>query len=123
MNLNYVNIDNYSTGTLNRSKTLWNSTNNSKERINKLMLMSADDNVEIDNLYAGQIGVIIGCKNTKTGDTLVDNRDVNHRNVQLKNITIPPPVFSVSIEPESLSEEKPVHEALRSLIRSDPSLV
>lgn len=87
------------------------------------MLMSADDNVEIDNLYAGQIGVIIGCKNTKTGDTLVDNRDVNHRNVQLKNITIPPPVFSVSIEPESLSEEKPVHEALRSLIRSDPSLV
>ncbi|TIC03008.1 P-loop containing nucleoside triphosphate hydrolase protein [Wallemia mellicola] len=110
-------------GSLTKQKTLWNSTNNSKERINRLLLMSADDSVEIDTLYAGQIGVLIGCKNTKTGDTLTDARDSKMTNVQLRSITIPPPVFSVAIEPESLSDEAAVSEALKSLVRSDPSLV
>lgn len=110
-------------GTLTKQKTLWNSSNQAKERVNKLLVMNADDTVEIDALHAGQIGVLIGCKNTKTGDTLTDVRDTHLRDVRLKSITIPPPVFSVAIEPESLSDEAGVLEALRSLVRSDPSLV
>ncbi|TIA90709.1 hypothetical protein E3P99_01441 [Wallemia hederae] len=110
-------------GTLTKQKTLWNSVNQTKERVNRLLVMNADDTVEIDALHAGQIGVLIGCKNTKTGDTLTDVRDVHLKDTKLKSITIPPPVFSVAIEPESLSDEAGVLEALRSLVRSDPSLV
>ncbi|TIB13633.1 hypothetical protein E3P92_02165 [Wallemia ichthyophaga] len=110
-------------GVLTRQGVLWNSSRGVKERVNRLLVMSADDQAEIDALHPGQIGVILGCKSTRTGDTLTEARDTSLRNVTLQNIAIPPPVFSVAIEPESLSDEAGVVEALRSLVRTDPSLV
>ena len=92
--------------------------------------MYATDAVDIDSIHAGQIGVIPGLKHTRTGDTLIAYAGANPktgppgdaRTMQLKPIDVPPPVFFVSVEPQSLSEERTVKESLESLLREDPSL-
>jgi elongation factor G len=104
--------------------------------------MYADDATEIQSIPTGHIGVIVGLKHVRTGDTLISEADSKHHHhapkhkgkkkklgkttphstLQLKPIDVPPPVFFASIEPASLSEQKSVEEALAILLREDPSL-
>jgi elongation factor G len=117
-------------GSLDRNVALWNTNLQLTERAPKLMRMYANDAVDIDSIQAGQIGVIPGLKHTRTGDTLIAYAGANPktgppgdaRTMQLKPIDVPPPVFFVSVEPHSLSEERAVKESLESLLREDPSL-
>ncbi|KAE8257536.1 hypothetical protein A4X13_0g2295 [Tilletia indica] len=119
-------------GTLSRSSTLFNTTTQARERLSKVFLPFADQYVETPSLRAGQIGVLMGLRDTRTGDTLIDPRSVgptsssssniNAKQLRLRPIHVPPPVFSMSIEPESKSDEASVNEALSMLVRTDPSL-
>jgi elongation factor G len=61
-------------GTLSRTSQLFNTNNQIRERINKLFLAYADQYIEVEKLRAGQIGVIVGLQDTKTGDTLIDDK-------------------------------------------------
>lgn len=111
-------------GKLDDRSTLYNTTTNTKERVNKLLQMYAKDAEEIPFITAGNIGVIIGLKDTRTGDTLVHSRDTlsikDH--LQLARVDIPPPVFLAAVEPVSSSEECALNDALSALVREDPSL-
>ncbi|KAG0225269.1 Ribosome-releasing factor 2, mitochondrial [Actinomortierella wolfii] len=108
-------------GQLNERVQLWNSTTQSKERANKLLQMYAMDVEEIPHISKGNIGVILGLKETRTGDTLLDAHDPR-KGLVLSGIKVPSPVFFASVEPLSTSDEKPVEEAIKALIREDPSL-
>ncbi|KAG0200741.1 Ribosome-releasing factor 2, mitochondrial [Mortierella sp. GBA30] len=108
-------------GQLNERAQLWNSTTHSKERANKLLQMYAMDVEEIPHITKGNIGVILGLKDTRTGDTLLDAHDPR-KGLALSGIKVPSPVFFASVEPMSTSDEKPVEEAIKALIREDPSL-
>lgn len=111
-------------GTLGSRMTLYNTASDKKERINRLLQMYAKDVEEIPTITAGNIGVIVGLKHTRTGDTLVQANDAAaiKSGMQLSNIDIPSPAFFTAIEPHSVSEEKHVAESLESLCREDPSL-
>ncbi|KAG2176968.1 hypothetical protein INT43_007622 [Umbelopsis isabellina] len=111
-------------GKLNDRSTIFNTTTNSKERVNRLLQMYAKDVEEIPHITAGNIGVIVGLRDTRTGDTLVQSNDSASikSKLQLGRIDIPSPVFFMAIEPASASEEKPIEEALKKLLREDPSL-
>ncbi|PWN34414.1 P-loop containing nucleoside triphosphate hydrolase protein [Meira miltonrushii] len=124
-------------GSLTRSSTLLNTMTGSRERLSKILFVYADRHVETDRLEAGQIGVLLGLKDTRTGDTLVDVRMPTGKpskkddgdswskyatSLTLRQVNVPPPVFSMSIEPLSKSDEGPLREALDMLIRTDPSL-
>jgi len=89
-----------------------------KERANQLLRPFADDFEQIESLEAGDIGVVVGLKSTRTGDTLSSVRDAE----PLRGIQIPLPVFSVSLELESGADEKKLNIALDILTRDDPSL-
>jgi len=104
--------------------TLFNTTTRGKERVNKLLQMYAKDVEEIPSISAGNIGVIVGLKDTRTGDTLVQSNDTNaiKKGLQLGNIDIPSPAFFSAVEPASVSEEEAVTNALKNLVREDPSL-
>lgn len=104
--------------------TLFNTTTRGKERVNKLLQMYAKDVEEIPSIGAGNIGVIVGLKDTRTGDTLVQSNDSNaiKKGLQLGNIDIPSPAFFSAVEPASVSEEESVENALKNLVREDPSL-
>ncbi|KAG0006074.1 Ribosome-releasing factor 2, mitochondrial [Entomortierella chlamydospora] len=108
-------------GQLNERAQLWNSTTHAKERANKLLQMYAMDVEEITHITKGNIGVVLGLKDTRTGDTLIDAHD-SRKGLALSGIKVPSPVFFAAIEPMSTSDEKPVEEAIKALIREDPSL-
>lgn len=117
-------------GAVNRNALLWNTTLQNAERAQRLMKMYANEAVDIDSIPAGQIGVIPGLKFARTGDTLISYAGANPKTgpprpvntLQLRPIDVPPPVFFVSVEPNSLSEEKHIRESLELLLREDPSL-
>ena len=117
-------------GSVDRNSILFNTNLQVAERAPRLLKMYASDAVEVQSIAAGQIGVVVGLKHTRTGDTLISYSGANPKtgppaplnNLQLRPIDVPPPVFFASIEPQSLNEEKPVADALALLLREDPSL-
>lgn len=117
-------------GSIRRNAPLWNTNLHVTERAQRLLQMSGSDAIDISNIPAGQIGVIAGLKYARTGDTLMSYPKVNPKTgppvplscLQLRPITIPPPVFFAAIEPNSLSEEKNVADNLATILREDPSL-
>ncbi|KAF2477598.1 mitochondrial translation elongation factor-like protein G [Lindgomyces ingoldianus] len=117
-------------GSIDKGSTLFNTNLGSAERVPKLLKMYASDAVEVDSIPGGQIGVIPGLKQARTGDTLIVYKGLNVKSqlpspvntLQLRPIQVPPPVFFTSIEPHSLSEQKHVLDTLSILLREDPSL-
>ncbi|KAJ5716389.1 Ribosome-releasing factor 2 [Penicillium malachiteum] len=115
-------------GSLDRNSLLFNTNLNLSERAPRLLKMYANDAVEVDSIPAGHIGVVVGLKHARTGDTLLSyagNKPTPPEPLtalQLRPIDVPPPVFFTSVEPHSLSEEKRMQESLDLLLREDPSL-
>ncbi|KAF2763396.1 P-loop containing nucleoside triphosphate hydrolase protein [Pseudovirgaria hyperparasitica] len=117
-------------GALERGTNIYNTNLNVIEKAHKLLRMYANDAVELESIEAGQIGVIPGLKFARTGDTLISYSGMNSKSgppaplnsLQLRPITVPPPVFFSSVEPQSLSEGKNLSEQLAVLLREDPSL-
>ena len=117
-------------GSLARGAQIFNTNLSITERCPRLLRMYASDALDIPSIDAGQIGVIVGLKHARTGDTLISYQGMNAKTeppspldtLQLRPIAIPPPVFFTSIEPESLAEEKHIKETLGILLREDPSL-
>ncbi|KAL6718656.1 Ribosome-releasing factor 2, mitochondrial [Lecanora helva] len=117
-------------GRIVKQSVLFNTNLQVSERAPQLLKMYASDSVQIDEIPAGQIGVIPGLKHARTGDTLISYTGAGSKSgppsplntLQLRPIEVPPAVFFSSVEPQSLSEEKNVKAALEILIREDPSL-
>lgn len=98
-----------------------NVSRGQRERVSKLLLLYASQPEEIDTLPFGSIGVILGLKHTRTGDTLVSAFGPSASSTTLREILPPPAVISASVIPNSYSDLQPVQEALSSLTRTDPS--
>ena len=88
--------------------------------MSKLLLLYASNAEEVESLSFGSVGVVLGLKFTRTGDTLVSTR--GSAESSLPEIIPPPAVMSASIIPQSHSDLEPVQEALESLSRTDPSV-
>ncbi len=111
--LAYVRV--YS-GVLSQGQSVQNSTKGKKERIGRLIRMHADRREDITEIRAGDIGAILGLKESFTGDTLCDSKAL-----VLESITFPEPVISIAIEPKSTSDQEKMGEALRKLAEEDPT--
>jgi len=116
------NTIHFLTGKLTRHSKLFNTNRNQKEIASKLMLLYASEFQEVDELPFGSVGVIIGLKHTRTGDTLVSARSSTSTRSVLRDITPPPAVISASVIPQSHTDLGPVQNALESLARTDPSV-
>jgi elongation factor G len=71
----------------------------------------------MEELAAGDIGVIIGMKLAQTGDTVGSEGWP----VILEKMQFPEPVISVSVEPRNLSDRDKLYEALALLSKEDPT--
>lgn len=108
-------------GTLTSKHSLFNSTQKSKERINQLLQVSADDLAVLPQCGPGEVCCLVGLKHTSTGDTLVTDGSAL-KNYVLEGLTIPPPVFALAVEPEKVSQQDDLEAALRIMCLEDPSL-
>lgn len=110
------------TGKLTRQSVVFNTNRNQRERVSKLLLLYASEVEEVEELPFGSVGVILGLKYTRTGDTLVSSGGPPSNRSVLREIIPPAAVISASVIPQSHSDLEPVQSALESLVRTDPSV-
>ncbi len=104
-------------GTLKAGSYVHNSTKGKKERIGRILQMHANNREEIEEIYAGGIGALVGMKDTTTGDTLCDEKE----QIVLENIKFPETVISISIEPKTKVDQEKMAIALKKLAEEDPT--
>lgn len=104
-------------GTMVAGTTIWNSTQQKKQRIGRLLRMHANRQEAIDMAVAGDIVAVAGLTDTKTGDTLCDKDN----EIFLESMDFPAPVISISIKPESNADNEKLGEALHRLADEDPT--
>merc|ERR1711943_108939 len=102
---------------LEKGSYVLNSTKDVKERISRLVVLKADDREEVDALRAGDLGAVLGLKNTTTGDTLCTQDDP----IVLETLFIPEPVISVAVEPKTKGDMEKLSKALVALAEEDPT--
>ena len=79
--------------------------------------MHANKREEIKVLHSGEIGAVVGLKDTLTGDTLASEKDP----VILERMVFPDPVISVAVEPKTKADQEKMGIALQKLAQEDPS--
>jgi elongation factor G len=104
-------------GVITQGAMVYNSVKDRKERIGRLIRMYADRREDITEVRAGDIGAVLGLKESFTGDTLCDSANI----VVLESITFPEPVIQVAIEPKTTADQDKMDEALRKLSEEDPT--
>jgi elongation factor G len=104
-------------GTLKAGSYVLNSAKGRKERVGRVLEMHANHREEIEEVYAGDIGAIVGLKDTYTGDTLCDP---DHP-ILLETISFPEPVIEVKIEPKTKADQDKMGIALQRLAEEDPT--
>ncbi len=104
-------------GSLESGSYVLNSTKEKKERVGRIMKMHAIKREEISEIYAGEIGAVVGLKSTTTGDTLCSDKD----KVVLERMDFPDPVISVAVEPKTKADQEKMGVALSKLAAEDPS--
>ena len=103
-------------GVLSQGQMVTNTSKGRRERIGRLIRMHADRREDITEVRAGDIGAVLGLKDTFTGDTLCDTKKII-----LESISFPEPVISIAIEPKSSGDQEKMGEALRKLSEEDPT--
>jgi elongation factor G len=104
-------------GKITQGSMVFNPTKDRRERVGRLLRMYADRREDINEILAGDIGAVLGLKESFTGDTLCDASN----QVVLENITFPQPVISVAIEPRTTADQDKMAEALHKLSDEDPT--
>ncbi|HEY9752283.1 MAG TPA: elongation factor G [Coleofasciculaceae cyanobacterium] len=104
-------------GVLKKGSYVLNSSKNKKERVSRLIVLKADDRIDVDELRAGDLGAIPGLSDTLTGDTICDESSP----VILESLFIPEPVISVAVEPKTKQDMEKLSKALKALSEEDPT--
>ncbi len=104
-------------GIIKAGQQVVNARTEKKERLGRLIEMHADERNDLTELHAGDIGAVIGCKDTTTGDTLCDPRKI----VALMSVDFPEPVVHIAIEAKSKADQEKLSRALQKLTEEDPT--
>lgn len=104
-------------GVLKSGTSVYNSTQDKKERVGRILQMHANKREERDEVYAGDIAAAVGLKSSTTGDTLCDDT----AKVILESMVFPEPVIDVAIEPKSKADNDKLSVALVKMAEEDPT--
>lgn len=107
-------------GRLESNSRVYNPNRDKKENVAQLWQIHAtkrEKQGQIDALECGDIACAIGPRDSITGDTLCDTRDM----IELPSIQFAQSVISMAIEPENTTDRKKLAEVLDMLKRQDPT--
>lgn len=97
---------------------LVNPRTGTKERISRVFRMHSSKRNPLEEMHAGDIVALVGLRDTKTGDTICDAKNL----IVYEEMHFPKPVIFRSIEPRSAGEEKKLDSALERLVDEDPTV-
>ena len=104
-------------GVVKSGDTVVNSVKGTRERIGRLVQMTAADRTEIEEVRAGDIAAAIGLKDVTTGETLC----AEDAPIILERMEFPEPVIHVAVEPKTKADQEKMGIALNRLAKEDPS--
>ena len=104
-------------GVLKKGANAYNPRTKKRERIMKIVRLFADQQIEVDQLSAGDIGALVGLKECTTGDTLC----AEMKPCYLERITAPQPVMFLAIEPKSGADKDKLVASMDQLAAEDPT--
>ncbi len=106
-------------GKVKKGQNVYNPRSNKRERITKLVRLHADSREDVEELFSGEIGAVVGMKDVMTGDTLC----VENKPVELERIKFPEPVMFMAVESRSAADRDKVEQALNDLASEDPTCI
>ena len=104
-------------GTIKNGTYVLNPIKGKRERVGRLVRMHANHRQEVEELYAGDLGAVVGLKDTITGETLCDEKEP----IILEKMEFPEPVISIAIEPKTKAGQEKMGLALAKLAEEDPT--
>ena len=104
-------------GQLKKGMNIYNPRTKKRERIGRLLRLHANHREDVDVLYTGEIGGMVGQKLFTTGDTLCLENDP----IVLESIEFPEPVISMAIEPKTTADKDALVDALQEMTGEDPT--
>ena len=104
-------------GQLKKGQNIYNPRTKKRERIGRLLRLHANHREDVDVLYTGEIGGMVGQKFFTTGDTVCAENDP----ILLENIEFPEPVISMAIEPKTTADKDALVDALKDMADEDPT--
>jgi elongation factor G len=104
-------------GVMESGTTYLNSRTLKRERVSKIMLMSANHREEVKSAGAGDIVALAGLKGVATGDTFCDQKHP----IRFESVVFPTPVIAVAVEPKSTADQEKLTKALDRLTAEDPT--
>jgi elongation factor G len=112
--LNFIKV---MSGVLTSGMDLVNSRTNQSERISTLYSLRGKNREDVAELHAGDIGVIVKLKVSKTSDTLSDAA----AKIEFARIEFPEPLYSQAILPKTKDDQQKLSTALSKLAEEDPT--
>ena len=113
--LNYFRIF---SGSFASSGHVWNSTRSTDERYTGLLTMRGKEQITVNTLHAGDIGVMAKLNSTKTGDTLAAKENA----LQITRPTFPAPLYMVAVTPKTQADSAKIGVILTNMAEADPTL-
>ncbi|MCK4812560.1 MAG: elongation factor G [Candidatus Marinimicrobia bacterium] len=104
-------------GHVSTGKYMINSETGRRERFGRILKMHANKREDLKEAFAGDIIAVVGLKNTRTGQTLCDEK----HQIILEEMNFPNPVINVSIEPASKADQEALTDGLIKLSDEDPT--
>jgi len=104
-------------GNLSSGSYVYNSTKGKRERIGRILQMHANHREEVETVYTGDIAAAVGLKDTTTGDTLCDDKNI----IILESMVFPEPVIHIAVEPKTKADQEKMGVALNRLSEEDPT--
>ena len=106
-------------GKITKNSDIYNVTKDKVEKLGGLFYLRGKEQIETDEIVAGDIGAISKLVNTQTGDTLASKTEPT----LFKPIKYPLPNLYIAIEPKTKGDEDKISQALNRLQEEDPSIV
>ncbi len=104
-------------GKVDAGSYVYNSSNGERERLGRILIMSANKREDVELAQAGDIVAAVGLKKTRTGHTLC----AENKQIILESMHFPEPVISVAIEPKTKADQDLLGDSLAKLAEEDPT--
>lgn len=113
-----LNIFRVMSGKITKDSSIYNVQKDTVEKISKLYVCRGKEQIEVNEICAGDIGALSKLSNTSTNDTLC-SKDAP---VILPQIEFPASVHTMAISPKTKGDEDKISAALAKLKEEDPTI-
>lgn len=104
-------------GKLTKDTEVYNPNKEQMEKLGGLFVLRGKEQIEVNEIVAGDIGATSKLQYTQTGDSLCDKNDCT----QYKPLSYPQPTLFMAIEPKSKGDEEKINSSLQKLTEEDPT--